>query len=247
MRNDGRDNTSLRPIEVEVGFQKFADGSALVRWGDTHVLCAATIENKLPPWRNEADGGWVTSDYSMLPGSTQPRKSRRVGGRETEIKRLIGRSLRAAVDMRALGPKTVTVDCDVLQADGGTRVASITGGWIALAIALQQLKPDAQTSPHTVRAVERPVAAVSVGIVDGEIRLDLPYEEDSRAEVDMNVVMGAGEQIVEVQGTAEQGTFSRQQFDALVDCATQGLGRLWDFQLRAVAAASDDPKATVTL
>ncbi|MCK5799407.1 MAG: ribonuclease PH [Deltaproteobacteria bacterium] len=231
MRHDGRAADALRPIEITTGFQASADGSALIRWGDTWVLCAASIDESVPPFRRDSGGGWVTAEYAMLPGSTSPRKARRAGGREKEIQRLIGRSLRAAIDLEALGPRTITIDCDVLQADGGTRVASITGGWIALALAIDKLRNDGTL---TTQPLGTPIAAVSVGIIDGEARLDLPYVEDSVAEVDMNVVMTAEGRLIEVQGTAEQGTFSRAQLNELLDLAEKGIGELSALQQSAL-------------
>jgi len=246
MRQDGRQPNALRPISITTGFQASADGSALIRWQDTWVLCAASIDESVPPFRRDSGGGWVTAEYAMLPGSTRPRKQRRSGGREKEIQRLIGRSLRAAIDLDKLGPRTIEIDCDVLQADGGTRVASITGGWIALALAVAKLRgvgllpgPD---------PLGDPVAAVSVGIVSGEPCLDLPYVEDSTADVDMNVVMTAGERLIEVQGTAEHGSFSRKQLDTLCDLAWGGISQLLTLQRRAVTEAADDgSEVTVTL
>ena len=234
MRHDGRQSDQLRPISITTGFQRAADGSALIRWENTWVLCSASIEERVPPFREASGEGWVTAEYAMLPGSTRPRKARRAGGREKEIQRLIGRSLRAAVDMKALGPRTITIDCDVLQADGGTRVASVTGGWVALALAVKKLRAEGLLGD--AKPLAAPVAAVSVGIIDGEPRLDLPYVEDSAAGVDMNVVMTADERLVEVQGTAEHGTFARRELDALLDLAWKGIDALCGLQRRAVEA-----------
>jgi len=236
----------LRPVTFVTGFQAFAEGSVLVRWGQTHVLCAASVESGVPPFRLESGGGWITGEYAMLPRSTSTRKGRRHGGRETEIQRLIGRALRAAVDMDHLGPRTITVDCDVLQADGGTRVASITGGFVALGLALQRLEREGQLASSPI--VER-VAAVSVGIVDGTPVLDLPYPEDSRAEVDMNLVMTAAGQYIEVQGTAEHRPFSGDQLDRMRTLGWHGVQQLCALQQRALEAASSasDGRAEVTL
>ncbi|HVK86892.1 MAG TPA: ribonuclease PH [Kofleriaceae bacterium] len=223
-RFDGRSADQLRPLEIIPHFQKHAEGSALIKLGDTWVLCAASVEESVPPWMAGKGKGWLTAEYAMLPRSTHTRSKRDPGGRGKEIQRLIGRSLRAAIDLQALGERTISVDCDVLSADGGTRVASITGAWVALALAIDKLVklgklPDA-------KALQPPVAAVSVGIVNGEVVLDLPYVEDSKAEVDMNVVGTENGTLIEVQGTAEHGTFDRKQLDAMLDLATLGIRRL---------------------
>jgi ribonuclease PH len=233
MRQDGRRNDELRPLEIITGFQKHAEGSALVKLGDTWVLCAASVERSVPPFLAGKGSGWLTAEYAMLPRSTHTRSKRDPGGRGKEIQRLIGRSLRAAVDLERLGERTITVDCDVLSADGGTRVTSITGAWVALALALRTLVTRGELAD--LSALRPPVAAVSVGIVGGEVVLDLPYLEDSRADVDMNVVMTEGGHLVEVQGTAEHGTYSRQQLDAMLDVAGKGIAALVTAQRRAVA------------
>jgi ribonuclease PH len=228
-RADGRTADQLRPVTIEVGAQKHPSGSALVRFGGTHVLCAASVEEGAPRWRDRR--GWVTGEYAMLPGATDTRSRRErngPGGRSKEIERLIGRSLRAVVDLDALDDVTITVDCDVLEADGGTRTAAITGGWVALALALKSIGQEATLTGQ--------VAAVSVGVIDGEPRLDLPYEEDVRAEVDMNVVATADERLVEVQGTAEGAPFDRQALDRLVDLAVAGCGELFTIQREAVGS-----------
>ena len=227
MRKDGRKVDELRPLKMSPGYLMHAAGSVMIDWGNTRVLCAASVEEKVPPFRLDSGGGWITGEYNMLPASTNTRKRRGRGGRETEIQRLIGRSLRAAVDMDRIGPRTITVDCDVIQADGGTRVASITGGYVALALALGQIRSRGLLEQDPV--VE-PVAAVSVGIVDGELMLDLPYEEDSRAEVDLNLVMTAGGRYVEVQGTAEQKAFERSQLLELCDLGWAGIQQLCALQ-----------------
>jgi ribonuclease PH len=234
----------LRPIVVERRYTKATPGSVLIRAGETVVLCTASIEEGLPPWMKNETKGWVTAEYNMLPGSTSPRKPReragKVDGRTTEIQRLIGRSLRAAMNLEALGPRTITVDCDVLQADGGTRTLSITGGFIALVDAIASLgatpsSREAQPSPSPVFRTS--VAAVSLGFVDGTLLLDLDYSEDSRAQVDCNVVMtGAGE-FVEVQGTAEGRTFTREQLDRLLALAARGVGQLTALQREALGSA----------
>jgi ribonuclease PH len=232
-RPDGRANDQLRPITIETGYQKYAEGSALVRAGDTWVLCAASVEESVPSFLGDRGVGWVTAEYAMLPRATHTRSGRTPGGRGKEIQRLIGRARRAAVDTTALGPRTITVDCDVLQADGGTRVAAITGAWVAVALAARDLVGRGLIAPDAA-VVGEPLAAISVGIIDGEARLDLPYAEDSRAEVDMNVVMTRSGRLVEVQGTAERDPFSRRQLDALLDLATGGIAQLCQAQERAL-------------
>ncbi|MCC6751377.1 MAG: ribonuclease PH [Deltaproteobacteria bacterium] len=244
MRTDGRRNDELRPIHLITGYQKAPAGSALIQWGETWVLCAASVDETVPPFRAASGGGWVTGEYNMLPGATRPRKSRRNGGRETEIQRLIGRVLRAAVNLQALGPRTVTVDCDVLQADGGTRVASITGGWVALGLALRKLERDGLVRGEVLRT---PLAAVSVGMVDGEARLDLPYVEDAAADVDLNVAMTADGKLVEVQGTAEGAPFERSQLDAMLELGRQGIERLCELQARALGAGLDGGRVPISL
>ena len=227
-RADGRRTDQLRPITIEVGAQKHPAGSALVRFGGTHVLCAASVEEGAPRFRDRR--GWVTGEYAMLPGSTDTRSRRErsgPGGRSKEIERLIGRSLRAVVDLDALDDVTITVDCDVLEADGGTRTAAITGGWVALALALRSIGQEA--------AMIGQVAAVSVGVIEGEPRLDLPYEEDDRADVDMNVVATADGRLVEVQGTAEGAPFDRAELNQLMDLAIAGCEQLFAMQREAVA------------
>jgi ribonuclease PH len=231
MRPDGRKPDQLRPLEIVPGFQKHAEGSALIKLGDTWVLCAASIDTGVPPFLVGKNQGWLTAEYAMLPRSTHTRSKRDPGGRGKEIQRLIGRSLRAAIDLTQLGERTIAVDCDVLSADGGTRVASITGAWVALALALQKLVATGQLPD--LRALRPPVAAVSVGIVGGEVVLDLPYVEDSRAEVDMNVVADESGKLIEVQGTAEHGTFDRKQLDAMLDLASAGVRQLAVAQRRA--------------
>jgi ribonuclease PH len=229
---------------VQLDVQKWAAASCLIRMGDTHVLCAATIEERIPPHLRGKGLGWVTAEYSMLPASTSERSQResvkgRPGGRTHEIQRLIGRSLRGVVDTAALGERTVTVDCDVLQADGGTRTASVTGGYIALALALHRRGLD--------RALRSKIAAVSVGIVEGVALLDLDYSEDSQADVDANVVGTDAGTYVEVQGTAEGKPFDRAQLTRLLDLADDGLRQLFDVQARTIASATGaaEPKPAV--
>ena len=232
VRADGRAPSQLRPVSLTLGVQKWAEGSCVIRVGDTQVLCAATIEDKVPPHLRGKGTGWVTAEYSMLPRATAERTQResargRIGGRTHEIQRLVGRSLRGVVDLTRLGERTVTIDCDVLQADGGTRTASITGGYVALAAALITYGME--------RLLLGRVAAVSVGIVDGARLLDLDYSEDSRAEVDFNVVGTDAGTYVELQGTAEGQPFDRPSVDALLDLANLGLGQLFEAQAATLA------------
>lgn len=228
-RPDGRAFDELRSIDIEIGFQKHAEGSALIKMGDTWVLCAASVEDRVPPFIEEEGKGWVTAEYAMLPRSTHTRSGRSPGGRGKEIQRLIGRALRAAVDMRALGPRTITVDCDVLQADGGTRVASITGAWVAIAVAVEKLKAQGLIVPDA-QVLDIPVAAISVGVVDGLSVLDLPYVEDSTADVDMNIVAREDGHLIEIQGTAEGNVFDRKQLDELLELGLTGIRRLCSLQ-----------------
>jgi ribonuclease PH len=227
MRPDGRRNNELRPIEIVPGFQRHPKGSVLIKLGHTWVVCAASLEDRVPPFITEPGQGWVTAEYAMLPSATHTRGRRTAGGREKEIQRLIGRSLRAAVDSTQLGERTITVDCDVLQADGGTRVASITGAFVAVALALGN---------DAARVLREPIAAVSVGLVDRQLRLDLPYEEDAAAEVDLNVVMSESGRMIEIQGTAERSPFSREQLNEMIDLATAGIQALCSAQRAAMAS-----------
>jgi ribonuclease PH len=227
-RRDGRAPDALRPVTITLGWQQTAYASALVEVGRTRVLCAVSHEDRIPPFLRGGGKGWVTAEYSMLPGSTSDRASREVakgrpGGRTHEIQRLIGRSLRAVTDTSALPESTLWVDCDVLQADGGTRCAAITGAWVALFAACHRLVEEKRAKTFALRDH---VAAVSAGIVDGVACLDLPYEEDVRAETDMNVVMTGLGGLVEVQGTAEREPFSRAELDTLLDLAGQGIAEL---------------------
>jgi ribonuclease PH len=235
-RPDGRSANQLRPVSIETGFQKHAEGSALIKMGDTWVLCAASVEERVPPFISEEGVGWVTAEYAMLPRSTHTRSGRNPGGRGKEIQRLIGRSLRGVVDTRALGPRTLTVDCDVLQADGGTRCASITGAYVAIALAVNKLKEQGAIAADA-EVLRSHVAAISVGIIDGEARLDLPYAEDSVAETDMNVVGTGHSKLIEVQGTAEREPFTRKELDILLDLAAVGIDELCAHQSRAVESA----------
>ncbi len=229
MRADGRRHDQLRNITITPDYLKHPEGSALVTAGDTWVLCTASVEEKVPNWMRGVEGGWVTGEYAMLPRSTNTRTSRTPSGRAKEIERLVGRSLRASIDLKALGARTITVDCDVLQADGGTRTAAITGGFVALALACRRL--------NIKDPIREPVAAVSVGLVAGEACLDLAYVEDAAADVDMNVVMTASGKLVEIQGTGERTTFDRRQLDVLVELATRGIADLVAQQRAALAAA----------
>jgi ribonuclease PH len=234
MRPDGRRPDQLRPLTITPDWLRDPEGSALIKAGETWVICTASVEEKVPPFLKDSGRGWVTAEYAMLPRATNTRSGRSPGGRGKEIERLIGRSLRAAIDMKKLGQRSITIDCDVLQADGGTRTASITGGFVALALACRRLVAKGLLKESPILGH---VAAVSVGIIDGEPRLDLPYVEDAAAQVDMNVVMADGDRIVEVQGTAEQGTFTRQEMDALVDLGQLGVRELITAQKQALAAA----------
>jgi ribonuclease PH len=234
MRPDGRRPDELRPLTITPDWLKDPEGSALIRAGDTWVICTASVEEKVPPFLRESGRGWVTGEYAMLPRATNTRGGRGPNGRGKEIERLIGRALRASIDTTKLGPRTITIDCDVLQADGGTRTAAITGGYVALALACQRLVARGLVKASPMCAE---VAAVSVGVVGGEARLDLPYAEDSIADVDMNVVMTGDGRLVELQGTAEHGTFDRAQLDALVDLAASGVQQLVLAQRRAIESA----------
>ncbi len=235
-RPGGRNETELRPLTLATGFVQTAEGSVLVSLGNTRVLVCATVEQNVPGWLRNSGRGWVTAEYAMLPRSTvtrTPRESERgrIGGRTHEIQRLIGRSLRSAVDLQALGERTVILDCDVIQADGGTRTAAITGAAVALSLAL-----DALVAAGTLKQspLKQLVAATSVGIVGGTLLLDLCYEEDSQAEVDMNVVMTADGGLVETQATAEKGSYSRSQLDQLIDLAERGLKEILAAQRAAL-------------
>jgi ribonuclease PH len=246
-RPDGREVDEHRPLSFERDFTEMADGSCLVSFGKTRVLCTASIDDDVPRWMKGRGSGWVTAEYSMLPGSSPERVGREAAkgkqsGRTIEIQRLIARSLRAACDMSVLGERQVTVDCDVLQADGGTRTAAICGGYIALHDALSRAMAGGDLEAHPLHSV---VSAVSVGIVDGTPLLDLPYVEDSRAEVDMNVVMltprtGGEARFVEVQGTAEGMAFSRGELDSLLALAEGGLAKIADLQGKIVSRPPAD-------
>jgi ribonuclease PH len=234
MRPDGRRPDELRPLTITPDWLKDPEGSALIKAGDTWVICTASVEERVPPFMKDSGKGWVTGEYAMLPRATNTRGGRGPSGRSKEIERLIGRALRASIDLAKLGQRTITIDCDVLQADGGTRTAAITGGWVALALACRRLQVRGLLKASPLLGE---VAAVSVGIIDGEARLDLPYAEDSVAGTDMNVVMTGAGKLVEVQGTAEHGTFDRQELDAMVDLATGGIAQLVTAQRAALEGA----------
>jgi ribonuclease PH len=234
MRNDGRQSDALRPVTITTNVNKYAEGSALISMGDTRVLCTASVEERVPPFLRDTGTGWVTAEYSMLPRATATRSVReaargRLGGRTQEIQRLIGRSLRSVVELPRLGERTIYLDCDVLQADGGTRTAAITGAYVALYLAIQQLLRDQVPLKDFV-------AAVSVGMIDGTPYLDLDYHEDSSSEVDMNIVMTGSGQLVEVQGTAEGEPFSQDHLLQMLTLARQGIARLVEFQQAALGA-----------
>ena len=234
IRKDGRANNELRPVKITTGFQPYAEGSALITLGDTKVVCAISLENRVPAFLTGKGRGWITAEYGMLPRSTTTRISRedsRNGGRTREIQRLIGRSLRAVVDLDALGEHMLMVDCDVLQADGGTRTAAITGSYVALVQALNTLKAKEIISSNPIKSA---VAATSVGVVAGEELLDLCYDEDSWAEVDFNVVMTSEGKFVEVQGTAEENPFTKQTIDTVLALAEKGINHLFTVQKAAV-------------
>ena len=227
-RKNNRSNDEMRPLEIEVGVNKHAEGSALVKFGDTHVICTASIENHVPRWMRGSNEGWITAEYGMLPRSTHERMNREAArgkqsGRTMEIQRLIGRSLRQAVDLKYLKDKTINVDCDVIQADGGTRTASISGACVALFEAIKNSHDDQ-------RAIKEYVAAISIGLKDGCPLLDLDYEEDSSADTDLNVVMTESGGIIEIQGTAEKYPFAKSQLDEMIESASNGIADIVNFQ-----------------
>ena len=227
-RKNNRPNDEMRPLEIEVGVNKHAEGSALIKFGDTHVICTASIENHVPRWMRGANEGWITAEYGMLPRSTNERMNREAArgkqsGRTMEIQRLIGRSLRQAVDLKYLKDKTINIDCDVIQADGGTRTASISGGCVALFEAIKNSHDDQ-------RAIKEHVAAVSIGLQDGHPLLDLDYEEDSSADTDLNVVMTASGGIIEIQGTSEKYPFTKNELDAMIESASSGIEEIVNYQ-----------------
>ena len=236
MRPDGRTQQEIRPLTIELSPVRYPAGSALVRLGNTHILCTVTVQDEVPAWRKTSGKGWLTAEYALLPGSTHTRtpRSHTQGGRAQEIRRLIGRSLRRAVDLDLLGPRTLTVDCDVLQADGGTRTASINGGYVAVALAVKHLVDEGRVPPETLLP---PIAAISVGQVDGESRVDLAYAEDSAADVDLNVVMDNRGRFIEVQGTAEGDPIERVVLDELLDNAAIGIQAVIAVQQEALVCA----------
>ena len=227
-RKNNRSNDEMRPLEIEVGVNKHAEGSALIKFGDTHVICTASIENHVPRWMRGSNEGWITAEYGMLPRSTHERMNREAArgkqsGRTMEIQRLIGRSLRQAVDLKYLKDKTINIDCDVIQADGGTRTASISGACVALFEAIKNSHDDQ-------RAIKEYVAAVSIGLKGGSPLLDLDYEEDSSADTDLNVVMTESGGIIEIQGTAEKYPFTKSQLDEMIKSASNGITDIVNFQ-----------------
>ena len=239
MRHDGRRPDQLRPVEIERSYLRHPAGSALIRWGNTHVICAATIDEKVPRWLRGKRQGWLTAEYSLLPSSTNTRTERevsrgKVSGRTSEIQRLIGRSLRAVVDLEALGERTLLIDCDVINADGGTRTAAITGAFVAVQQAIDTLLERQLLTRSPLREA---MAAVSVGVVDGHPVVDLDYHEDFAASVDMCVVMTKSGRFIEVQGTAEGDPFPRSHLDALLDLADGGIRQLLELQRRVLTAA----------
>jgi ribonuclease PH len=234
MRPDGRQPDQLRTVRITPDYNRYAEGSVLVEFGETKVICTASLENKVPPFLEGQGKGWVTAEYAMLPRATHTRSGRNPGGRGQEIQRLIGRALRTAVSTKNLGSRQLTVDCDVIQADGGTRTAAITGGWVALALAVRRLvRKEKLTKDPIIRAV----CAISAGILDGEPRLDLAYTEDSNADVDFNFVLTDGGKFVEIQGTAEKDPFSDEDYLRLVALAKKGAGELFALQRRALDEA----------
>jgi ribonuclease PH len=239
MRVDGRRWDESRPVHMTPGFVDYAEGSVLVEAGKTRVLCNATVEASVPRWRMGSGAGWVTAEYALLPRSTHwrtPREIRGLGGRTQEIRRLVGRSLRISVDLAKLGERTVILDCDVIQADGGTRTLAITGAYVALALALNRLQAEGTVPPGVLVT---PVAAISLGFVEGQLLLDLCYEEDSAATADFNVVMTGDGHLVEIQGTAEGAPFSRQAVDAVLDLAERGIGQLLEIQQRVLRGVGE--------
>ncbi|WP_438434285.1 ribonuclease PH [Gorillibacterium sp. sgz500922] len=241
MRHDGRQQDEIRPVAITPSFIKHAEGSVLIEVGDTRVICTATVEERVPPFMKGQGKGWVTAEYSMLPRATQTRNQReaakgKLGGRTMEIQRLIGRALRSVVDLDKLGERTITLDCDVIQADGGTRTTSITGAFVAMVQALHKLHVQ---KPFAKFPVTDFLASISVGVVGETPLLDLNYEEDSKAKVDMNVVMTGGGKFVEVQGTGEESPFSREELDALLRLAEQGIGSAIAEQKKALGPLAE--------
>jgi len=245
MRFDGRNIEELRPVHIETNYIKHPEGSVLISVGDTKVICTASVDDRVPPFMRGEGKGWITAEYSMLPRATEQRTMRestkgKVTGRTMEIQRLIGRALRAVVDLEALGEKTIWIDCDVIQADGGTRTASITGAFVAMALALHKLQEAGKITSFPIKSY---LAATSVGIIEelGAV-LDLNYHEDSRALVDMNVIMTGAEEFVELQGTGEEATFTRAQLNELLDLATAGINQLFEAQKEALGPIAEKIK-----
>ncbi len=243
MRRDGRDGFSLRPVTIQLDYVKHPEGSVLISFGDTRVLCAATVDERVPHFLKGSGRGWVTAEYAMLPRSTDQRNMRETGrgglsGRTQEIQRLIGRALRAVVDMTKIGERSIILDCDVIQADGGTRTASVTGAFVALVLAVDRLIKAGKLAESPLTDF---LAAISVGVVDGEVLLDLDYSEDSRAEVDMNLVGTGTGKLVEIQGTAEKEPFSDNQFFEMLEIARLGIQELVELQREVVASRVDLP------
>ena len=241
MRSDGRSNDQLRPMTITPNYIKHAEGSVLIEMGDTKVICTASIEERVPPFMKGQGKGWVTAEYSMLPRATQVRNQResakgKLGGRTMEIQRLIGRALRAVVDLEALGERSITLDCDVIQADGGTRTTSITGAFVAMAFAINKLAKDKNLQRFPIIDF---LASVSVGVIGNSARLDLHYDEDSKAKVDMNVVMTGQGKFVEVQGTGEEAPFSRQELDELLALAEKGIQTMIEEQSKVLGPISE--------
>jgi len=241
-RIDGRQPDQIRPLRFQNHIAPYATGSTLIEWGHTRVICGVTVDENVPRWMKEQNvtGGWITAEYSMLPYSTLQRKQRditkgKIDGRSQEIQRLIGRAMRAAINLEKIGPRTIWVDCDVLQADGGTRTAAITGSFIALTLAVRRLTAEGKLKENPLLSA---VAAVSVGLISGEAMLDLCYVEDVAAAVDMNIVMNAAGEFIEVQGTGEESTFTRDQLDALLEFGRRGIHQLLEAQNRALAEAA---------
>ncbi len=234
MRHSQRENNQIREVEIIPHFNPYAEGSCLIKCGNTHVVCTASVEDKLPAWLKGQNKGWITAEYAMLPRSAQtriPRETKKPSGRSQEIQRLVGRALRAVVDLEAMKDISICIDCDVLQADGGTRTASITGGYVALALALQKLQDEKKLLVNPLKGM---VAAISCGICNGECVLDVDYEEDSTAEVDMNFVLTDDNKIVEIQGTAEGKPFDENQFNQLFALARKGVAELIEKQKQAL-------------